>query len=355
MDSGAAHYPASTTTSPRRFLWLLVVTMLAVLAPAFAVNAVVDPLWYFSGNQVFPANYAFNERQSKLNRYLKSPDRYDCLILGSSRLTLLDGRGITGYRCFNFSFSAGRPEEFLAYAEYARQVGAKPRLVIVGVDWESPSPTASTGSENIPGYVRNLESAPNVFTTYLSWDALFLSVRVLRGESPFRRYYTAEFVGAILPDAGFKPDGAMVGPWKPPTDRLLGVHQALRKVFPSATYLAYVPPIAASTVVKATDEAYLEAYTEAMKRISEVYDAFYDFAMPSEITRNEGNSYDGSHYSPAVNAQLAAVLLAGTETLGFRVDRGSLASYRAHWRVALRGQAQEAVFARKPAPGNDGR
>jgi hypothetical protein len=328
---------------PGRFLTALATTALVVFAPVFTVNALVDPLWFFDGNQIFAGNYAFNERQAKLNRYLKSLDSYDCLIFGSSRLTLLDERGIEGYRCFNFSFSAGRPEEFLAYAEYARHVGAKPQLVIVGIDWESVTPDAGRGSENIPAYVRDLKTPPNPFVTYLSWDALSLSVRTLRRDSPLRRYYTADFVGAILPDAGFRPDGTMAGPWQAPTDRVFGTHERLRRVFPDAHYIGYVPPIAASTVAKATDDAFLDAYTRVMKRISTLYDRFYDFAIPSAFTRDDANSYDGSHYSPAVNAKLAATALTGLPTAGFRVDEGSLEDYRAHWRAAIRDAAPRAV------------
>ena len=37
----------------------------ALLGATLTLNAVIDPLWYFSGNTIFPENYAFNERLAK--------------------------------------------------------------------------------------------------------------------------------------------------------------------------------------------------------------------------------------------------------------------------------------------------
>jgi hypothetical protein len=335
-----ADSPPSTAVSPAprpsRFLVSAALTVLVLCSAVLAVNLMVDPLWFLSGNRVFPQNYVFNERQSKLNRFLQAPASYDCLIFGSSRLTLLDERDIPGYRCFNFSFSGGRPEEFLAYARYARHAGATPRRVIVGVDWDSLE--VKPGNEDLADYVRTLDPPPGIFRTYLTFGALDFSLRTLRRTSPKPRYYDAELVGAVLPHPERYEDAAKPAPSERPdlpTDRVVAVHQDLRAVFPDARFLAYVPPIAASTVTTAMDDGYLESYTRIMKQIASVYGTLYDLAIPSAITRSPDNTYDGSHFYPKVNAQLMRAMLAAVQSPGFRVDQGSLAAYRAAFRAPV--------------------
>ena len=94
----------------------------------------MDPLWYFNGNRHEKLNFAFNERLTKTNQFLKKLHDYDCLIFGSSRTTVLNESLIENYRCFNYSFSAGRIGEFNAFASYAEEIGAAPRLILIGVD-----------------------------------------------------------------------------------------------------------------------------------------------------------------------------------------------------------------------------
>ena len=74
----------------RRFLLVTGALSIAMLSLTLAINLLVDPLWHGAGNQLTHVNYAFNERLSKINLYLQRLGQYDCLILGSSRTTLLD-------------------------------------------------------------------------------------------------------------------------------------------------------------------------------------------------------------------------------------------------------------------------
>src|SRR4051812_1404186 len=84
------------------------------LTVVMVVNLLVDPLWYFSGNQVTGKNLFFNEREAKVNQYLKVSDQFDCILLGASSATTLNVADIDKLKCFNFSFSGGTLEEFLA-------------------------------------------------------------------------------------------------------------------------------------------------------------------------------------------------------------------------------------------------
>src|SRR5437764_14367146 len=87
------------------FIGVLLATAGLIVAACFAVNCLVDPLWYLRGNVLSEINYPFNERLSKLVRFLPRMADYDCVIFGTSRATLLPAEKAKGYRCFNMALS----------------------------------------------------------------------------------------------------------------------------------------------------------------------------------------------------------------------------------------------------------
>ena len=88
--------------SKRRFRiyggWLLA-TVGLIVAACFAVNCLVDPLWYLRGNVLTGINYPFNERLAEIIRFLPRLQEYDCIIFGTSRASLLPEEKIQGYHC----------------------------------------------------------------------------------------------------------------------------------------------------------------------------------------------------------------------------------------------------------------
>jgi hypothetical protein len=270
---------------------------------AAALNSLVDPLWLWQGNQIAGRNYIFNERIAKVNLVLQDPGAYDCLIFGSSRVTLLDQTAIEGHRCANLAFSAGKAVEFLAYARYLADRGLRPKLVIVGVDdfnfLDQPHQPV-----DIPDFVQNGEAPPGLLHSYLSLTALDFTQRTLRDESPLPRYYDEHFIGHILQDTPpFDPPEKLGTPHYEGNflPARASLYRELRETFPEAAFWGFVPPISAWKVAEARYlGGILDGYLEAIPETSKVFDVLYDFSAPTAVTRRVDNTYDGSHYSPEV-------------------------------------------------------
>lgn len=302
-------FPATTM----RYLAILVsVTGLCVFA-AFAFNALVDPLWYFGGNQLKPVNFAFNERLSKVNLIDGHEAEYDCVIFGDSRVTLLPEQKIKGYHCFNFAFSAGAVNEFLAYAKWLKSHGLNPRLVIVGVsagDFRKRNPP-----QNIPDFILEDRSPPSPFLKYLSTDVVGMSWRTLFGSSPIDRFYNTSFQCQIAVDSFYDPTKPIrdqrVGPFD--NRAPLVQYRALRNVFSDAEFIGYTPPISAYAILDYKNINWLASYTGALVSAASVFDHFWDASIPSPITIDPANTYDGTHYSSSVNARIAEGLLSNQE------------------------------------------
>jgi hypothetical protein len=345
----------------RTFIVWLLAAAGVVVAGCFTVNCLVDPLWYLGGNVLTKINYPFNERLAKIIRFVPRMADYDCVIFGTSRATLLPENEVRGYRCYNLAISDGQVGEWLSYADYLRHRGFAPKLMLVELkrgDLVGPLP-----KPEVPDFVRSGASPPSILISYLSLDALDFSIRTLQGDAPHHRYYDAEF-GAQLEKRSkkhnYNPAGA-IKPMEPPND----VHPeraeqyiALRQKFPTARAVGFVPPESAWRMASFSLTDGFPDYLAAVARIAAAYDVFLDFSIPTKLTqsKNPSDTYDGIHYSRAVNGQVLAGLLADKTDLALDWHAEDSAAASARYRSLLAdfmtttAQAEDGPHKEKAAP-----
>uniref|UniRef100_UPI0030D7934F hypothetical protein n=2 Tax=Argonema antarcticum TaxID=2942763 RepID=UPI0030D7934F len=297
------------------------------------INWAVDPLWYGKGNRITGRNFSFNERVSKTNFLLQSqPQNYDCLILGSSRVTLLKASSFNNHRCFNYSFSAGRIEEFVEYAKYAKSKGLKPKKVYVGVDAfnfdKSTPPLAGVGK---------IDPQP-IYQAYFSLDVLLFSARTILGFSPDPRYYNQNFESEVIENTPkYKPE--FYDREKPSSCNASKIeeYKKLRNVFPQADFVGYVPPISAWNVVNETyGRGLTDCGLQAFYEVSKILGVMYDFSVPSTVTSDSKNTYDGSHFYPEIQNKVTEVLEGKVSNFGVRIDKYNLVEYRQFYKMKLK-------------------
>src|SRR5271165_6872222 len=311
--------------------WLLATAGL-IVAACFLVNCLVDPLWYLRGNVLTQINYPFNERLATIIRFLPRLKEYDCVILGTSRASLLPEEKIEGYRCYNLSVSDGQASEYLLYAKYLREHGFAPRLLIVDVkraEFIGPEQAAE-----VPDFIRAGSSPPSIFASYLSLDALDFSIRTVRGDAPHHRYYDADFRAELEvrskrhrydPKGPIKPEPA---PFDIHAERA-AAYVELRRLFPEARAIGYIPPESAWRIAAFSLTGQLDTYLAAIGRVAAAYDEFLDFSIPSALTVGREGTYDGSHYTRAVNARVLAGLMANQSDLAVDWRREDVAAITA--------------------------
>ncbi|MGV8996017.1 MAG: hypothetical protein ACOH12_03615 [Parvibaculaceae bacterium] len=305
-----------------RYLAILTATVITCLAVAFTFNAVVDPLWYFSGNRIAPVNFAFNERISKVNLIAGHESEYDCVIFGDSRVTLLPASAVKGYKCFNFAFSAGEINEFVPFASWLKERGLNPKLVIVGVsagNFRKRNPTY-----NIPDFIRDDRNPIPAIIKYLSLDVVGMSWRTLFGTTPIDRVYSRDFQCLVAVTTPYDPHKPIRDLHSGPFDARepLEQYKTLRSTFPSAKFVGYAPPISAWAIADYAKINWLESYTKAITDAATVFDRFIDASVPSDITIDPANTYDGTHYSRDVNEVIATKLF--TDDISPALDVKSL-------------------------------
>ncbi len=297
-----------------------------------AVNWLIDPLWYGQGNRLTGQNFAFNERISKTNQFLKTKTQnYDCLILGSSRVIMLRASRFENQNCFNYSFKGGSVDEFIEYAQFAKDQGIQPNTIYVGVDGYN---FVKEEKFNKEGSQLEKVKQTSFYHAYFSLDVLTFSAMTILGMSPGPvNYYNQAFE---VEEFNQKPTyNPAFYPPQPPQECDLSrvqLYQQLKDIFPQAKWVGYVPPRSAWSVVNETYERKLmSCYLEGFYQVAQRYDHLYDFSIPSNITKDPKNTWDGSHFSNAINDQITDKLQGKSIEFGVQVDQQSYEEYRSRY------------------------
>ncbi len=317
-------------------LYALITTIL--LGTVGGINWLIDPLWYSRGNILTGKNFAFNERITKSNVFLRTKDEvnYDCVILGSSRVIALRASNFKNNKCFNYAIKGGEIEDFVDYAQFLQETGLNTQKVYIGVDGLNFVVKNRRKRET---FDINTVATQSPAQAYLSADVFTFSLMTLLGISPDPgNYYDRNFEPVDFDN----PPKYQPAFYKslPPQQCDLSIVQAfadLRKIFPNAEFIGYVPPRSAWSMVNDTyGRDLMDCYLQAFHQLSQSYDAMYDFSVPSEITKNPDNTFDGSHYSVKVNDKIAAILQGQEENFGLRVDQYSFEDYRRLYLAQMR-------------------
>ncbi|MEB3279098.1 MAG: hypothetical protein VKK42_09305 [Lyngbya sp.] len=307
-------------------------------------NWLIDPLWYSQGNRITGKNFPFNERISKTNLLLRTKDQnYNCLILGSSRVIALKASKFKNERCFNYSFKGGLADDFVEYAQFAKDAGINPETIYVGVDGFN---FVKQNKFNEQGSNPSESATQSIFQAYFSLDVLTFSAMTILGMSPdSANYYNKKFE---IEEFEKPPE------YKPQFDEPLGeqscdisrveIYGKVKEIFPNAKLVGYVPPRSAWAVILETyDRNLTNCELEGIHKVSQIYDEMYDFSIPSSITKEPDNTYDGSHFTPEIN-DLVAEIMQGEKydkLFGVRVDNYSLNQYKSTYKMEMKKFLEE--------------
>lgn len=172
-------------------------SLLAVIPIIALVNYYIDPFWTFSHSHKFnQIQKPFNERQQKTNDiYFNGFEKYDGILVGSSRATYINQNHFGDMNIYNYAFNSSRPIEFKGYIDFAKELNGKElKYIVIGADFfgtKKPSVVKSQGAEI---YVNNVKSFAYRYKTILSSTTFIESIKnifsSIKGES--RVYYTRE-------------------------------------------------------------------------------------------------------------------------------------------------------------------
>lgn len=318
-----------------RYLKTYFTIVVLILVTVGLCNSAIDPLWYGQGNRITGINPPWNERISRTNLFLQHPpDQFNCLLFGTSRTTLLHTTAFKQHRCFNYSLSGAKTEEFVTYGQYIRQKGAKPERIYVEIDPDELN--AKREPRSLPAVT---DPMPLYKAYFFSMDTLRLSLRTLEQDYPSVRLYDRNFQGILAEDTPkYQPkfESEADDPKQCDLSRLQ-LFQQLRQTFPEAKFVGFVSPVSVWYLFnKSYSPGLLNCQLEGIHRLTQIFDQVYDFAVPSALTRQTDNTYDGNHYYPSVFDRVVAVLEGRQSDIGILVNHYSLTDYQQRYAISLK-------------------
>jgi len=308
-----------------------------------ALNYLVDPLWYKHGNLITGKNFSFNERISKTNLFLRNKNKgYNCLILGSSRVVALNASRLKQYKCFNYSFKGDWAPDFVNVSKFLKKESLNPKLIYVGVDefnfieqQDVEKKLRQQGKEE--DFSKFATSSP--YHAYFSFNTLLFSLKTLQEHNPDpRNYYNNNYeVVDFNPRLRYTPVFLPLKESRKCDLSTVRFYLQIRSLFPKAKIIGYVPPVSAWYVV---NEVYnrnvMDCVLQGFYEIAKIYDDMYDFSVPSLLTMNPKNTYDGTHFTPQANDDVLAVLENNNNNLGLNIREYNFESYKRTYKNKLK-------------------
>lgn len=312
-----------------KYLKTYFAVVLTLLFTIGLINILVDPLWYFQGNQITGINPPWNERIAKTNLFLNHHQNYDCLLLGTSRSTLFNTELLKQNHCFNYSFSGGKIEEYVTYLTYLRNQGIQPEKIYIEIELSS-----FNRREEPRIFDAVSDTLPAYRSYFFSGNVLQLSIRTLIQAYEFSRLYDQNFRGMLsdtIPD--FEPEFSTESEPRECDPKRIEFLQKLREIFPEASFVGFAAPLSGWYVF---NDSYvsglLDCQLAGIHQVASLFDQVYDFTVPSAITTRTDNTYDGNHYYPRVYRQVAKTLEGKPSDFGIYVNALSLSDYQAlYW------------------------
>jgi hypothetical protein len=314
-------------TRHRKWFFTGLIIIAVELGSVGLLNYVVDPYGVFRyGTWRHDVSHQFREPSKNFikTRYLAlNPQKYDCLILGSSRVNGIDGRQVKDATCYNMHYSLGLPRNHLDNLRYLLKKGVRPRIVLIGLDEFSYK---EDPAQHLTDYMRHPYPPAvhqNVALFYLKYLIRYSSrsmkeplegFRGKREPNPYDHYGTG-LETATLGEADRQIESDPANHAKDPKfqepimtegDRMVEALEEIRETVDllkthGVRLIVFINPIHKATYL-ATG---LDKFFLFEKELSGIT-SFYDFSGLNSITTNNYYYYETSHYRRNVGASMLA-------------------------------------------------
>lgn len=297
----------------KKFIKLFFIGSLSIMSIVSVINWYVDPMWIFNHPQpTISIKEVFDERQQKTNLlYFRSFD-YEGVMLGSSKMTIVDQTKIKKHKIFNYAVNAMNLEEFNNFIEYAKKKNKKPfKVIILGMDLcsiEKPQ------DDNVYDFKKLIETTEDPFyktKMLLSTDILSFSktnVYFNLKESAYSHHF--KIYGNQFIAYSIKKDPVLVkhkvDTYPKPKkgieynrDWYLNNLKKLKANNPDTNFIILTtPPTAPWFNTLMLQEHTSESYRLWLKDMIEVFGHIYHFAYINAVTKDYPHTYvDPGHYS----------------------------------------------------------
>lgn len=286
------------------------------------INYIIDPHWSFSHkNNLNQIQLPFNERQQKTNRiYFEGLNKYDGLLIGSSRTTFINQNDFYNMHIYNYGLDSIYPFEYEDYINFAKKIKGKDfKYIIIGADFYNTQKPHNLKFKHPQHYINNSESLGNRYKMLFSIDSLKKSIANIEANlsktAPI--YYTRENIKKrpkVSEEERVKNYNRhlivhvnhFIGKNYQPNLDYLVILKRLKKANPNTKFIIFTSPISANLLVEILKKGKkINEFKKWLKDLVDIFGEVNHFMMINSITKNLQNYPDDDHYYPYIGKLLA--------------------------------------------------
>lgn len=301
------------------------------------INYLVDPLWNFSHRYSFNnIQKGFDERQQKTNFVnFRNMEKYEGVLLGSSRTTHINQNDFTDMNIFNYASSSMHPFEYKGYIDFFKKnKQEKLKYIIIGADFYGICTPKDVKFEQPEYYINKSKSFGYRYKILFSLDGLRKSLSNIknyyRGSKEYYDRNNIKYVDKVSEKERLErytknlkrhTESFMSKKYTYNTN-LIPIYYSLKNDNPNTKIIIFTSPITADllvSIIKNGDK--LKEYKEWLKSMVAIFGEVYQFMDINSITTNLNNYPDDDHFYDNV-AKLLANKIAGIKNKNIPHDFG---------------------------------
>jgi hypothetical protein len=296
----------------KRFVWCAALVQLPLALAVCLLNYLMDPMWCFPhAHRYNCVQHDIDDRQQKTNYLTFGGRKYDSLIIGNSRVKMMNQFDL-GPRAYNYAVNGMTPREYDAYISYAKKVNGRPfDQILIGISFamsnkqfEYPSghePSFYFNNANRPGYRYQLLLNGDVlcrswsnFRHVLARDITVYFDRNTVEHVNRARVHLDNHLPLDLSDARdtYRSKYQYLQEFR-------SVLQTIKRHNPGSRIVIFTTPVSEPLYRAMVDEGRFEDYKRWLRDAVEVFGEVYHFEYLNGVTRNYHRHFiDGHHFDP---------------------------------------------------------
>lgn len=302
----------------KKYLLRMAIFAALVFAILLSVGVIIDPYNVFHYENPVNNGVEANKNFIKMKHILANRDEFDSLIFGSSRAGFVDVTQLEDGRYYNMCSSEAVPAEHLRLVRELIEEGFVPKNILVMVDDISCFVDPALHDEllyRVPYPVGGVLDKLKFYLRYCDLVTNLESLSVIREHEDNDPEYAERFrrSGSERLDGVSHFDGTyQEGYWSDYYElrleesiaelqelvELCGEYDIRLRIVTNPTYY--------KTYARGAANGYLD-FLEALADVTE----FYNFSGVSDVTTNDANYFETSHFTPQVTSLMMDVVYGG--------------------------------------------
>jgi hypothetical protein len=303
----------------KRFLLLALLLLMPLTVLLGLFNYYIDPMWCFKhANRYNTVQSEIDDRQQKTNYLTFGHESYDTLMIGNSRVRMMDHNDF-GPHVFNYALAGMIPIEYEAYLDYARKLNGRDfKEIVLGLSFAHTNGHFDYFAGRPPSYYfANVQNPFYLYGMLTSGDVFkhaFANLKHAR-RNDITTYFDRNNVQHVRRER-VQLDKTLAGSLDDSRhdyrsnfkylERYRSILESIKKKNASSKITVFTTPVTQPLFCAMVTGGRLDDYKRWLREMVDVFGEVHHFEYLNSVTRDYRRYYmDGHHYYPETGRLIA--------------------------------------------------